>query len=73
MFGSPEPWLGETRWMLSSDVYTSSVRAVAVDEGHVICLWEALFHFFIAFKNHLCISAYKQSFINIGDVPKLCV
>lgn len=39
--GSPESWLGETRWrkMLSSDVYKSSVRAVAVDEAHVICHW----------------------------------
>lgn len=41
VYGSPESWLGETRWrkMLSSDVYKSSVRAVAVDEAHVICHW----------------------------------
>ena len=41
VYGSPESWLGETRWrkMLSSDVYKSSVRAVAVDEAHVVCHW----------------------------------
>ena len=41
VFGSPESWLGETRWrkMLSSDIYKNSVRAVAVDEAHVICHW----------------------------------
>ena len=41
VYGSPESWLGDTRWrkMLSSDVCKSSVRAVAVDEAHVICHW----------------------------------
>ncbi|XP_068693066.1 bifunctional 3'-5' exonuclease/ATP-dependent helicase WRN-like [Montipora foliosa] len=41
VYGSPESWLGETKWrkMLSSDIYQNSVRAVAVDEAHVICHW----------------------------------
>jgi len=41
VYGSPESWLGETRWrkMLSNDVYQHSVRALAVDEAHVICHW----------------------------------
>ena len=41
VYGSPESWLGETRWrkMLSNDVYQNSVRALAVDEAHVICHW----------------------------------
>lgn len=41
VYGSPDSWLGETRWrkMLSSDVYKSLVRAVAFDEAHVICHW----------------------------------
>ena len=41
VYGSPESWLGETKWrkMLSNDIYQNSVRAVAVDEAHVICHW----------------------------------
>ena len=41
VYGSPESWLGETKWrkMLSSDIYQNSVRAVAVDEAHVNCHW----------------------------------
>lgn len=41
VYGSPESWLGETKWrkMLSSKIYQNSVRAVAVDEAHVICHW----------------------------------
>ena len=41
VYGSPESWLGETRWrkMLSNDVYQNSSRALAVDEAHVICHW----------------------------------
>lgn len=41
VYGSPESRLGETKWrkMLSSDIYQNSVRAVTVDEAHVICHW----------------------------------
>ena len=41
VYGSPESWLGEIRWrrMLASETYKSHVRAVAVDEAHVICHW----------------------------------
>ena len=41
IYGSPESWLGETKWqkMLSSDIYQNSVRAVTVDEAHAICHW----------------------------------
>ena len=41
VYGSPESWLGDRRWrkMVVSDTYQKSVRAVAVDEAHVICHW----------------------------------
>ena len=41
VFGSPELWLGDQKWrkMVSSEIYTNAVRAVAVDEAHVICHW----------------------------------
>ncbi|XP_068747499.1 ATP-dependent DNA helicase Q5-like isoform X2 [Montipora capricornis] len=41
VYGSPESWLGDIRWrrMLASETYRSYVRAVAVDEAHVICHW----------------------------------
>ena len=41
IYGSPESWLGDIRWrrMLASETYKSNVRAVAVDEAHVICHW----------------------------------
>ena len=41
VYGSPESWLGDMRWrrMLASETYKSYVRAVAVDEAHVICHW----------------------------------
>ena len=41
VYGSPESWLGDTRWrkMLTFETYKNSVRVVAVDETHVICLW----------------------------------
>ena len=41
VYGSPESWLGNIRWrrMLASETYKSYVRAVAVDEAHVICHW----------------------------------
>lgn len=41
VFGSPELWLGDEKWrkMTMSDRYRKSVRAVAVDEAHVICHW----------------------------------
>ena len=33
--------IGDTRWrkMLTFETYKNSVRVVAVDEAHVICLW----------------------------------
>ena len=41
VYGSPESWLGDTRWrkMLTGETYKNSVRVVAVDEAHVICHW----------------------------------
>lgn len=41
VFGSPELWLGDEKWrkMAMGDCYRKSVRAVAVDEAHVICHW----------------------------------
>ena len=41
VYGTPESLSGETKWrkMLSSDIHQNSVRAVAVDEAHVICHW----------------------------------
>ncbi len=46
VFGSPELWLGDDRWrkMVSSDIYRNTVRAVAVDEAHIVCHWYVL-HF----------------------------
>ena len=39
VFGSPELWLGYETWrkMAMSELYRKSVRAVTVDEAHVIC------------------------------------
>ena len=41
VYGSPESWLGDTRWrkMLTFETHKNSVRVVAVDEAHVICHW----------------------------------
>ena len=41
VFGSPEVWLGDEKWrkVAMSELYRKSVRAVAVDEAHVICHW----------------------------------
>lgn len=41
VYGSPEAWLMNERWrcMLSNDVYSSKLCAVAVDEAHVIRQW----------------------------------
>ena len=41
VYGSPESWLGDIRWrrMLASKTYKSYMRAVAVDEAHLICHW----------------------------------
>lgn len=41
VYRSPESWLGDIRWrrMLASETYKCYVRAVAVDEAHVICHW----------------------------------
>ena len=38
VYGSPESWLGDIRWriMLASETYKSYVRAITVDEVHVI-------------------------------------
>ena len=39
--GSPEAWLKNERWrkMLSSDVYSAKLRAIAIDEARVIKQW----------------------------------
>lgn len=41
VFGLPELWLRDEKWrkMAMSELYRKSVRAVAVDEVHVICHW----------------------------------
>ena len=41
VFGSPELWLGDDRWrkMVGGDIYKNAVRAVAVDEAHIVCHW----------------------------------
>ena len=41
VYGSPETWLGDERWrkIVSSDSYKKSVRAVAIDEAHIISHW----------------------------------
>ena len=41
VYGTPEAWLNNERWrkMLSSDIYTSKLCAIAVDEAHIIKQW----------------------------------
>lgn len=41
VYGTPEAWLQNERWrdMLKNSTYTSKLRAVAVDEAHVIKQW----------------------------------
>ena len=41
VYGSPEAWLKIERWqkVLSSDVYSRKLCAIAVDEAHVIKQW----------------------------------
>ena len=41
VYGTPEVWLKVERWrkMLSSEMYSSKVCAIAVDEAHVIKQW----------------------------------
>ena len=41
VFASPELWLGDHKWrkMVTTETYRNAVRAVAVDEAHVICHW----------------------------------
>ena len=41
VYGSPEAWLMNEHWrsMLSNDVYSSKLCAVAVDEAHVLRQW----------------------------------
>ena len=41
VFGSPELWLGDDRWrkMVGGDIYKNAVKAVAVDEAHIVCHW----------------------------------
>jgi len=41
VYGSPEAWLKIERWrkVLSSDVYSNKLCAMAVDEAHVIKQW----------------------------------
>jgi ATP-dependent DNA helicase RecQ len=46
VFGSPESWLNNNKWrtMAGSSVYKNRVKAVAVDEAHVINHWYATMH-----------------------------
>ena len=46
VFGSPESWLDNEIWrkMIGNDVYKKSVRAVVVDEAHVISHWYVLYN-----------------------------
>ena len=41
VYGTPEASLNDERWrkMLSSDIYTAKLCAIAVDEAHVIKQW----------------------------------
>ncbi|XP_068676508.1 ATP-dependent DNA helicase RecQ-like [Montipora foliosa] len=41
VFASPELWLGDHKWrkMVTTETYRNAVRAVALDEAHVICHW----------------------------------
>ena len=45
VFGSPESWLNNDRWrqMVGNNVYKRSVRAVVVDEAHVISHWYVMY------------------------------
>ncbi len=49
VFGSPESWLNTENWtkMVGSSVYKNRVKAVAVDEAHVISHWYATLHIYI--------------------------
>ena len=41
IYGTPKTWWNNERWrkMLSSDIYTSKLCAIAVDEAHIIKQW----------------------------------
>lgn len=45
VYGSPELWLGDERWrkMVSGSVYGNNVKAVAVDEAHLISHWYIMY------------------------------
>ena len=45
VYGSPELWLGDERWrkMVSGSVYRKNVKAVAVDEAHIVSHWYVLY------------------------------
>ena len=42
VYGSPEAWLKNERWrfMLTNSVYSTKLCAIAVDEAHVVRLWQ---------------------------------
>ena len=41
IYGTPKTWWNNERWrkMLSSDIYTSKLCVIAVDEAHIIKQW----------------------------------
>ena len=45
VYRSPELWLGDERWrkMVSGSVFRSNVKAVAVDEAHIISHWYVMY------------------------------
>ena len=45
VYGSPELWLGDERWrkMVAGSVYRKNVKAVAVDEAHIVSQWYVLY------------------------------
>ena len=59
VYGSPESWLGDERWrkMVARDGFKRFVRALAVDEAHIISHWYVIqlidFDFFLVSSSSL--------------------
>ena len=65
VFGSPESWLDNEIWrkMIGNDVYKKSVRAVVVDEAHVISHWYVLYNCYNIVIGQVCsqfVGLYEQ-------------
>ena len=65
VFGSPESWLDNEIWrkMIGNDVYKKSVRAVVVDEAHVISHWYVLYNCYNIVIGQVCsqfLGLYEQ-------------